>query len=111
MNQKNDFGISAESYKWIQRVFGIFPEIDEVIIFGSRAKGNYTPGSDIDLAIKGRDLEYNYPEKVRHMLEDGLYTLYFYDVLDYNKITTPALKEHIDRVGKLFYKSKNATAQ
>ena len=106
MNQQDNFGINAEAYKWIQRALNVCPEIDEVIIFGSRAKGNYSPGSDIDLAIKGTDLEYNYPEKVRHMLEDGLYTLYFYDVLDYNKISNPALKEHIDRYGKLFYKHK-----
>ena len=104
MNQENKFGINDDAYKWILRVLGIFPEVDEVIIFGSRAKGNFKPGSDIDLAIKGTGLEYNYPEKIRHMLEDGLYTLYFFDVVDYDKISNVALKEHIDRVGKVFYK-------
>ena len=81
-----------------------FPEIEEVIIFGSRAKGNFQPGSDIDLAIKGHNLEYSYAEKVRNVLEEGLYTLYFYDVVDYYHITNPALKEHIGRVGKVFYR-------
>ncbi len=104
MNEQNEFGIHAESYKWIQRAFRMFPEIDEVIIFGSRAKGNFQPGSDIDLAIKGHNLEYSYAEKVRNVLEEGLYTLYFYDVVDYYHITNQALKEHIDRVGKVFYK-------
>ena len=82
----------------------MFPEVDEVVIFGSRAKGDYKPGSDIDLAIKGNDLEYNYTEKIRNLLQEGLYTAYFYDVLDYYKIANPALREHIDRVGKVFYR-------
>ena len=40
------------------------------------------------------------------MLQDGLYLPYFFDVLDYSKITNPDLKDHIDRVGKLFYSKK-----
>ena len=106
MNQQNEFGIYPEAYKWIMRAFNMFPEIDEVLIFGSRAKGDFKPGSDVDLAIKGNDLEYNYTEKVRNLLQEGLYTPYFFDVVDYNKITNAALKEHIDRVGKLFYRQQ-----
>jgi uncharacterized protein len=107
MKELNEFGLSDESMKWILRVIKVFPEIDEVIIFGSRAKGTNKPGSDIDFAIKG-NFPYNYPEKLRNMLEEGLYLPYFFDVLDYAKISNPDLKEHIDKVGKKFY-SKNKT--
>ena len=106
MNQQNDFGINPEAYKWIQRAFLMFPEIEEVIIFGSRAQGDFKPASDIDLAIKGKNLGYNYPEKVRNVLQEGLYTLYFYDVLDYDKISNPELNSQIDRIGKIFYRAK-----
>ena len=103
MQTCNEFGLSDESMKWILRVFKVFPEIEEVFIFGSRAKGNYQPGSDIDIAVKGNFPEYNYTEKIRNMLEEGLYLPYFFDVVDYNKITNQNLKEHIDRVGKVLY--------
>ncbi len=55
---------------------------------------------------KGNFPEFNYPEKLRTMLQDGLYLPYFFDVVDYFKITNPDLKEHIDRVGKIFYSKK-----
>jgi hypothetical protein len=50
--------------------------------------------------------EFNYPDRLKTMLEDGLYLPYFYDVLDYSKISNPDLKEHIDRVGKVFYSKR-----
>lgn len=108
MNELNEFGLSEEAMKWILRVIGVFPEIEEVIIFGSRAKGTYKPGSDIDFAIKGNLPDFSYPEKLRSMLEEGLYLPYFFDVLDYSKIKNPELKDHIDCVGKIFY-TKNET--
>jgi predicted nucleotidyltransferase len=110
MKKNNQFGLSEESIKWILRVIRIFPEIEEVIIFGSRAKGSSKPGSDIDLAIKGNFPDFTYPEKLRNMLENGLYLPYFFDVVDYSKIKNPDLKGHIDRVGKIFYSAKEQTA-
>lgn len=78
MKELNEFGLIDESMKWAIKVF---PEIEEVIIFGSRAKGTNKPRSDIDFAIKG-NFPYNYPERLRNMLEEGLYMPYFFDVLD-----------------------------
>src|SRR6266487_4665599 len=108
MKKLNEFGLSDETTKWILRTIQVFPEIEEVIIFGSRAKGTSKPGSDIDFAIKGNFPEFNYPERLKTMLQDGLYLPYFFDVVDYYKITNPDLKEHIDRVGKIFYSRKEA---
>jgi predicted nucleotidyltransferase len=104
MKQLNEFGLSEDAYEWILRGLRVFPEIEEVIIFGSRAKGNYKPGSDIDLAVKGHFPSYIYIERIRNMLENGLPLLYFFDVVDYYNMTNMLLKEHIDRVGKIFYK-------
>jgi predicted nucleotidyltransferase len=106
MKNYNELGLSEDSTNWILRVIQVFPEIEEVIIFDSRAKGVSKPGSDIDFAIKGNFPGFNYPEKLRTMLQDGLYLPYFFDVLDYSKITNPELKNHIDRVGKVFYSKK-----
>ncbi len=104
MNETAKFGLSAENIEWILRALRVFPEIEEAIIFGSRAKGSHKSGSDIDIAVKGQFPEYTYPERIRTMLEEGLYLPYFFDVVDYNKIDNPSLKEHIDRVGKLLYR-------
>ena len=109
MNRMTEFGFSAESAEWILRVLRVFPEIDEAVIFGSRAKGNFKPGSDVDIAVKGRFPEYTYSERIRNMLQEGLYLPYFFDVVDYARIKEPSLKEHIDRVGKVFYRKPSGS--
>lgn len=50
----NPFGISEKSYNLMKATLVQYSEIESVILFGSRAKGNYTHGSDIDIAIKGK---------------------------------------------------------
>lgn len=50
----NPFGISDKSYKLIYNTFTKIPDVEEVIVFGSRAKGTFKNGSDIDFAIKGK---------------------------------------------------------
>lgn len=50
------FGLKQETVERINSVFQHYEQIDEVILYGSRAKGNYHQGSDIDLTIKGKNL-------------------------------------------------------
>ena len=50
------YGLSDQTIKKIIDVFGKFPNVSEVIIYGSRAKGNFKNGSDIDLSFKGNNL-------------------------------------------------------
>ena len=52
----NDHGISKRTFDLLMKTFGDFPEVEQVVLFGSRAKGNYNSGSDIDLAVKGNDV-------------------------------------------------------
>jgi len=104
MNDTNEFGLTEEAMKLIYRIFIGFPEVDEVVIFGSRADGTYKPGSDIDLAIKGSDIDYIMTEHIRNILQEGLYLPYGYDVINYNSIHNPKFKMPIDTYGKVFYK-------
>ena len=76
-----------------------FPEIEEVILFGSRAKGNYKKGSDVDLAIKGDRLTYEITLRFADCLNEEKPLPYFFDVVHYEAIAEPMLKVHIDRVG------------
>lgn len=96
-----EFGLSEKTLMRIRNFLKAFPEIEEVKIYGSRAKGNYKPGSDIDLAVFG-DCEGIIGELLSGL--DALPTPYKYDVLDYKTLNSPSLREHIDRVGKTFYK-------
>ena len=50
----NPLGITDKSYQHLINAISNYPEIEQVLVFGSRAKGNYKNGSDVDLAIKGR---------------------------------------------------------
>ena len=78
------------------------PEIDEARLFGSRAKGNARPESDIDIAIFG-ELDEFATEAIAEELEE-LPLPYRFDVKAYGTIRSRELKEHIDRVGVTIYK-------
>ena len=81
-----------------------FPEIDEAILFGSRAKGNYKPGSDVDIAIKGKAIDHSCVSALSFILNEESLLPYFFDVIHYEAITEEELVQHIDRVGKILYK-------
>lgn len=100
----SQFGISNQSYQLLIKTFDALPEIEKVIIFGSRAKGNYKNGSDIDLAILGTNCTPEVAINVSGKLNEELPIPYFIDVIDYTSLKQPQLKEHIDRVGVEFYK-------
>jgi len=50
------FGLKPETINKINSVFIKYPEVEEVIIYGSRAKENHRKGSDIDITLKGENL-------------------------------------------------------
>ena len=47
----NEFGLSERHMEIIRGIYSQFPQIESVILYGSRAKGNFKPGSDIDMTI------------------------------------------------------------
>ncbi|MBF9253621.1 nucleotidyltransferase domain-containing protein [Pontibacter sp. 172403-2] len=96
------FGLEQEQVKGIQQVLASFPEVEEAIIFGSRAKGNFKTGSDIDLALKGTPLELDELLSLYNKLE-LLELPYTFDLVNYASIKVPDLTMHINRVGKVFY--------
>lgn len=98
-----EFGLNQETIDKINSVFEKHLEIEKVIIYGSRAKGNYRAGSDIDLTLIGNNLEYNLAGTVNSEIDD-LNTPYLFDVSIFGKLNSPSLKQHINRVGKVFYK-------
>ena len=98
-----NYGLKQRDIDYLITALKQFPEIEIAIIFGSRAKGNYKPASDLDIVVKGERIADNTILKLLDLLEEELPLPYFIDVLHYEKINNKELKEHIDRVGKVFY--------
>ena len=98
------FGLSELVISELLAVFSRHANIDRVLIFGSRAKGNYREGSDIDLAVQGKGLNYSELQQLRIEIDD-LEMLYSVDLLDYSAVDNTPIREHIDRVGQVFYQA------
>lgn len=96
------FGLEENIIKKITEVFEKNPKVDKAFIFGSRAKGNFRPDSDIDIAIKGYGISLDDIIKMSSAFDDNNIK-YKIDLVDYNSIKEKDLKEHIDRVGIEFY--------
>ena len=79
-------------------------EVMEAVLFGSRAMGNHKRGSDIDLAIKGTDVDLRTISSLSARLNEELPLPYQFDVVDYATIDTPALTQHIDEFGKVLFR-------
>jgi predicted nucleotidyltransferase len=85
-----------------------FNEISEVILFGSRAKGNYKAGSDVDLAIKGDRVTQSTVLQLADCLNEEKPLPYFFDIIHYETINEPKLVQHIDRVGVVIFRSSSS---
>ncbi len=95
-------GLTPHELELMRGVFRARPEIQEVILFGSRAKGTHRPMSDVDLALTGTS---DILEAAR--LADALDQLplpYIFDVQPLDRITYPPLREHIERVGVVIHR-------
>ncbi|TAN14067.1 MAG: nucleotidyltransferase domain-containing protein [Chitinophagaceae bacterium] len=100
------FGLKEKDIHAVNSLFSQFGNINRVVIYGSRAKGNYKPGSDIDLTIEG-DLTFSQQMRLENELDDLLLP-YKIDLSQIHKISNPDLLEHIRRVGKVFYEKQSA---
>ena len=96
------FGIEENILVQIIATLRSFNEIEDAIIYGSRAKGNFKTGSDIDLTLKGKALNLNILTKIELALEE-LYLPYSFDISIYHHISNSDLIAHIQRIGKSIF--------
>ena len=99
----NNFGLPQRTINELTKYFSSKTEIEMVKIYGSRAKGNYHNGSDIDFAIWTD--EHNTFFRIAGELDD-LPTPYMFDVIDYKTLTHEGMKNSIDKDGILFYEKR-----
>ena len=98
----NEFGLTPRNVSDILRILSAQPTIERVHIFGSRAKGTYHSGSDVDLAIMNEGVDFKMMNQLSTAFQESSLP-YVVDVVNYPEIKHVAFKEHIDRVGKMFY--------
>ncbi len=92
------FGLSSEVIEKIKSVFSQYPKIQKSIIYGSRAKGNFKPGSDIDLILEAPSMNLTELLKIESEIDDLLLP-YKVDLSLKHQINNPDLLDHILRVG------------
>lgn len=96
------FGLKRSVVERMNGVFADHPEVEQVVLYGSRAKGTYRNGSDIDITILGDSVTLEELCKIANELDDLLLP-YQIDLSLRHKIGNPDLLAHIERVGKVLY--------
>lgn len=94
-------GLPAHAVARMRAVFSAHPAIEQALLFGSRAKGNFKRGSDIDLALTG-PVDFSELGAIAWELDDLLLP-WEIDLIPLKTISNPDLREHITRVGQVFY--------
>lgn len=99
------FGLDENLISKVNEILGKYSQVREVIIYGSRAKGTFKKSSDIDLTLKGKDIDLSILNKICVEIDDLLFP-YTFDISIFDEISNPDFIEHINRVGKVFYAAK-----
>ncbi len=98
----NEFGLRQKDMDYMIRLFVGMPAIEKVVLFGSRSKGTFEKGSDVDIAVQGpvsdRDVA-----RLHFLLENESPTLLWFDVVHYDTLKNSAKKAEIDLNGKVIF--------
>lgn len=95
------FGLSQEVIEKIKSVIKKHPHVQRCIVYGSRAKGNFKPGSGIDLTLEAPNMNLSDLLKLESEIDDLLLP-YKVDLSLKHQIDNHQLLEHIERVGQEF---------
>jgi predicted nucleotidyltransferase len=85
------YGLPDQTVNQICALLAQYPAVERAVLYGSRAKGNYKPGSDIDLTLHGSDLT---PRLCATIAE----------------LKHPELEAHIQRIGVIFFERKSLSS-
>lgn len=103
MNNIPKYGLPESDIVLIISALKNYAKIDEAILFGSRAKGNYSNGSDIDIALKGENINLNDILELSIAM-DKFFLPYKIDLIIFDRIKEITLVEHINRIGIVLFK-------
>lgn len=109
--KKTDIDLPKKTISQLVSIFSTYPEIERVIIFGSRALGNAKPGSDVDFAFSGENLTSKLVSRIHTYLEEETLLPYFFDCIHLESTQNKALLDHIKRHGINLYVSDTANLE
>lgn len=101
-----EYGLPEQTVAVIRDILAGYPTVEKAVLYGSRAKGTHRHGSDIDLTLMGEGLDLQVLADIAGKLEDSPIP-YQVDLSLWDHLDHPALREHILRVGVIFYERKN----
>ena len=99
-----EFGLPPATLETLRRILAEEPAVKKAVIYGSRAKGTYRPGSDIDLTLFGDGLDVDILGRIATRLHESPIP-YQVDLSIFELIDHAGLREHIQRVGQPFYEA------
>lgn len=82
----------------IIEILAAHPKVERIVLFGSRAWGNFRPQSDIDLALYGEELTWDDLTKLKEKLEETTIP-YRIDLLLVRDLEDRGLREQIEKHG------------
>lgn len=103
------YGLKDTEVELLRIVFKKFDKIEKVVLYGSRAKGNYKPFSDVDITLLGDDLSRSDLNKLALEIDDLLLP-YQFDISIFKSLKNKDLIEHIMRMGIVIYESDAVSA-
>jgi predicted nucleotidyltransferase len=98
----SEYGLPDKTVAIVRQILADFPAVERAILYGSRAKGNYRPGSDIDLTLFGDQLDLRILGEIAARLEESPIP-YQVDLSLWSQLDHAGLREHIERVGVIFF--------
>ncbi len=94
-------GLKPEILNPLTAIFPSYEALDTVVLYGSRAKGTYHAGSDIDITLAGENLNDSLVGKIEEDIDNLL--PYSFDISLWSQIDNAELRMHIERVGIIIY--------
>ena len=104
------FGLSEPIRESLRDVFARFPQVDRVLVYGSRATGHYRPHSDIDLAVLAPGMSDREFSSLWMALDD-LPILFRLDVSLWHEVTNPTLQQAMLDDGIPLYQATTYASQ
>lgn len=99
------YGFKDVELQTLEEMFSSNARIEQVLLYGSRAKGNYKPFSDVDITLVGSDLSRDDVNKLYAAIDVSSLP-YEFDISLYSSIRNEALLDHIHRRGIVVYRKK-----
>ena len=100
------YNMTDEELELLCSLFARQKEIEQVILYGSRAKGTHKPFSDVDITLLGIGLSRSHLNRLMADMDESSLP-YFFDVSILSKITNPDLREQIEKTGVVLYRRED----